>query len=83
MLPIKSLKFNLDETLGNRILKTFTIKTTPTIKKININTAHFKEILALPYIDYDLCKKIFDFRDEVAELQRHIRVKKYRRISTQ
>ena len=61
--------WNLDETLGNRILKTFTIKTTPSIKKININTAHFKEILALPYIDYDLCKKIFDFRDEVAELQ--------------
>lgn len=39
------------------------------IKKININTATFKEVLKIPEIDYELCKKIFEFRDEVAELQ--------------
>ena len=32
-------------------------------------TASFKEILSNPYIDYELCIKIFDFKDEVAELQ--------------
>jgi len=34
-----------------------------------VNTASFKEVLSIPYIDYDLCVKIFDYRDEVAELQ--------------
>lgn len=36
---------------------------------ININTATFKEVLKIPYVDYALCKSIFDYRDEVAELQ--------------
>ena len=67
---------NLDKTLGSRILETFTLKTIPLIKKVNINTASFKEILALPYIDYDLCVKIFDLRDEVAELQEISELKK-------
>lgn len=39
------------------------------IKKININTATFKEVLKIPEIDYELCKMIFEYRDEVAELQ--------------
>ena len=39
------------------------------IKKINVNTATFKEILAVPNIDYNLCKKIVEYRDEVAEIQ--------------
>ncbi|WP_299107067.1 helix-hairpin-helix domain-containing protein [uncultured Tenacibaculum sp.] len=39
------------------------------IKKININTATFKEVLRIPEIDYELCKMIFEYRDEVAELQ--------------
>ena len=36
------------------------------VKKLQVN---FKEVLKNPYIDYDLCVKIFDYRDEVAELQ--------------
>ena len=51
------------------LLNVFTIINKPKIHKININTASFKEVLAVPYIDYQLCKKIFEFRDEVAELQ--------------
>lgn len=53
----------------DEILKVFSIETKPDIKKININTASFKEVLSIPYIDYELCKKLFEFRDEVAELQ--------------
>ncbi len=41
----------------------------PIIKKINVNTATFKEVLRIVYVDYQLCKKIFNYRDEVAELQ--------------
>ena len=55
--------------VASQILKVFSIKEKPIIEKINVNTASFKEVLSIPYIDYDLCVKIFDYRDEVAELQ--------------
>ncbi|OSY88017.1 hypothetical protein WH52_08280 [Tenacibaculum holothuriorum] len=61
--------WNLEKETAQRILKTFRIIKKPKIKKVNVNTASFKELLKNPYIDYELCKKIFDYRDEVAELQ--------------
>ena len=61
--------WGLEKEVGTKILQTFSIQKKPTIKKTNINTASFKEILSNPYIDYELCIKIFDFKDEVAELQ--------------
>lgn len=51
------------------ILERFAILTTPIIEKLNVNTATFKEVLHLPYIDYELTKKIFQYRDEIAEFQ--------------
>ena len=80
--------WGLDELMVNKILSTFSIKNKPIIKKVNINTASFKEVLSNPYIDYELCVKIFDYRDEVAELQsiseiKNIEgfpIKKYNRI---
>ena len=80
--------WGLDEQMANKILSTFSIKNKPIIKKVNINTASFKEVLSNPYIDYELCVKIFDYRDEVAELQsiseiKNIEgfpIKKYNRI---
>ena len=61
--------WKLDAQTAKNILSVFKIATLPKIQKLNVNTATFKELLSNPYIDYDLCKKIFDFRDEVAELQ--------------
>lgn len=61
--------WNLDKIIGDRILQTFSIQSVPKIEKINVNTATFKEVLKVPYIDYELCVKIFDYRDQVAELQ--------------
>ncbi|WKD86247.1 hypothetical protein KCTC32516_01608 [Polaribacter huanghezhanensis] len=61
--------WKLDAITAQRILNTFKIIDKPIINKINVNTATFKQVLSNPYIDYDLCKKIFEFRDEVAELQ--------------
>ena len=80
--------WGLDELIANKILSTFSIKNKPIIKKVNINTASFKEVLSNPYIDYKLCIQIFDYRDEVAELQsiseiKNIEgfpIKKYNRI---
>lgn len=78
----------MDELIANKILSTFSIKNKPIIKKVNINTASFKEVLSNPYIDYELCIQIFDYKDEVAELQsiseiKNIEgfpIKKYNRI---
>lgn len=61
--------WDLEKEVGTKILQTFSIQKKPTIIKTNINTASFKEVLSNPYIDYELCIKIFDYKDEVAELQ--------------
>lgn len=59
----------LDKEVADRVLERFIVLEKPTIEPININEAYFKQVLHLPYIDYDLTKKIFDYRDEVAEIQ--------------
>ncbi|OIQ39948.1 MAG: hypothetical protein BM563_03475 [Bacteroidetes bacterium MedPE-SWsnd-G1] len=51
------------------VLKKYTVLSKPIIAPLNINAATFKEVLRLPYIDYELTKLIFDYRDEVAEIQ--------------
>ena len=61
--------YGLKNEVVNRIFKYFEIKKKPIISKFNINTASFKEILALPYIDYDLTKRIFNYKNEVVEIQ--------------
>ncbi len=61
--------WGLDRKVADEVLKNFVVQQKPTIKKINVNTATFKEVLRIVYVDYELCKKIFNYRDEVAELQ--------------
>lgn len=61
--------WGLEKGVADKVLSTFKIVEKPIIKKQNVNTVTFKELLKNPYIDYDLCKKIFNYRDEVAELQ--------------
>ena len=61
--------WGLSKETANEVLETFIIKDKPIVEKVNVNTATFKEVLKNPYIDYELCKKIFEYRDEVAELQ--------------
>lgn len=59
----------LDKEVADKILQRFTVLKKPQIVRININTAQFKEVLHAPYMDYDLTKKIFEYRDEMAEIQ--------------
>ena len=59
----------LDKDVAEKVLKRFTVIDKPIIEKINVNTSTFKEVLSIVYIDYELTKKIFNYRDEVAELQ--------------
>lgn len=61
--------WGLDEALVRDIWNVFEISELPKIEKLNINTATFKEVLRIPYIDYKLCKQIFDYRDLVAEIK--------------
>lgn len=61
--------WNLDKTVADKVLQQFRTVEKPEIKKLNINTASFKEVLAIVYIDYELCKKIFNHKKEIAEYQ--------------
>lgn len=61
--------WNLDKTVADKVLQQFRIIEKPEIKRLNINTATFKEVLAIVYIDYELCKKIFNHKKEIAEYQ--------------
>ena len=59
----------LKKPLANKILKHFKVLNAVGLKKVNVNTASFKEILKIVYIDYELTKKIMNYRDEIAEYQ--------------
>lgn len=59
----------LDKEIANKVLQYFEVIKSPTIKKININTATFKEVMAIVYLDYELTKKIFNYKNQVAEIQ--------------
>ena len=61
--------WGLEKEVADKVLLTFKIIQKPIIKKTNVNTTTFKELLKNPYINYGLCKKVFEYRDEVAELQ--------------
>ena len=61
--------WNIDKKIVDKVLEQFKVIEKPIIKKININTASFKEVLAVVYIDYELCKKIFNYKKEIAEYQ--------------
>ncbi len=61
--------YYLDTEIATKILERFNVIEKPKIIKVNINTATFKEVLSIVYIDYTLTKKIFEYRDEVAEIQ--------------
>jgi DNA uptake protein ComE-like DNA-binding protein len=61
--------YYLDRAVADKVLAQFNILTKVEIKKININEASFKKVLSIVYIDFELTKKIFEYKDEVAEIQ--------------
>jgi len=66
----------LDKEVADRVLNQFTVIQKPKINRININVAQFKEVLHAPYMNYALTKKIFELRDELAEIQSMDELKK-------
>ena len=75
--------WNIDKEVIDRLLDVFKIETKPKIQKININTASFKEVLKNPYIDYELCKAIFNYKDQIAEYQSLTELKKIPNFPTE
>jgi DNA uptake protein ComE-like DNA-binding protein len=59
----------LDKEVVDKVLQYFEVTKPPAIQKINVNTATFKEVLAIVYVDYELTKKIFNYKNQVAEIQ--------------
>jgi len=46
----------------------FKVAKLPVIEKMNVNTASFKEVLSIIYIDYETTKLIFNYKDSVAKI---------------
>ena len=68
--------WNLNKEIVDELLLSFQVLTPPIIEKININDATFKQVLKIVYVDYELTKSIFNYRDEVAEIQNIEELKK-------
>ncbi len=56
--------YYLDKEIANQVLQNYWVIQKPVIKKLNINESSFKELLHLPYLNYNLTKKIFNFRNK-------------------
>jgi DNA uptake protein ComE-like DNA-binding protein len=61
--------WGLKKEIIEQLFLVFKIIEKPVIIKNNINSLSFKELLKNPYIDYELCKKIFEYKEEIAEFQ--------------
>lgn len=61
--------YNLDELTANKVIERFEVIEIPIIEKINVNSATFKEVLSIVYIDYELTKLIFQYKNKVGKIQ--------------
>lgn len=68
--------YDLDSAQVKSILNHFSVRTVPSFKKVNINTASFKELLKLPYMNYGLVKSICDERDRILGFENLSDIKK-------
>lgn len=60
-LQIKDI-YGLDYKVEQRLLNKFTVKDTASVEKLNINTANLAQLSEIPYFDYELARKIRDYR---------------------
>lgn len=56
--------YGLDIEVADRLLTYFRVQSKPSVELININTASAYELSKLVYINYELAKRIIDYRDE-------------------
>lgn len=60
--------YHLKPEIATKIWDYFEIGSIPEIQRININTATFNQLLSIAYIDYELARKIMEYRDMVEEI---------------
>ncbi len=68
--------YYLDAETAQKVLQHFCVLEKPSINKLNLNKATFKEILHLPYIDYALTQRIFNYKREVNKIEKLEELKK-------
>jgi len=68
--------YYLDIEIAQKVLKQFGVQEKPLINKLNLNKATFKEILHLPYIDYALTQRIFNYKSEINKIENLEELKK-------
>ena len=66
----------LDKAVADRVLEKFTVIQKPNIQKIDINQADFKTVMKLPYMDYELTKKIFNLKNAAGKINSLEQLKK-------
>ncbi len=60
--------WGLEPEVIKNITEYYQVLEIPSIEKLDINSATFKEILKIPYIDYELTKKIINYRQSVLQI---------------
>ena len=60
--------WNLDKELVDKVLERFSVQSKPNIVKVDINSIEFKVMMKLPYMDYDLTKKIFNYKNAAGKI---------------
>ena len=74
--------YGLDSLTIQKLFKKFKIKTQPKkIKKINLNKASFKQVLSTPYLNYEMTKKIFNYKRKTGGFKQMIELKKLLNLS--
>ncbi|CEN48956.1 ComEA family DNA-binding protein [Capnocytophaga canimorsus] len=61
--------YGLEEEVVERIMLQFEIQTPPSIEKQDINTIGLYELAKIPYMDFDLAKKLIGLRSEVGNIR--------------
>lgn len=61
--------YGLQSEVVVRLLKEFELGKKPVIEKLNINTASFKEVLSIVYLNYEQTKAIFQYKNKVKKIE--------------
>lgn len=61
--------YGLEEEVVERIMLQFEIQTLPSIEKQDINTIGLYELAKIPYMDFDLAKKLIGLRSEMGNIR--------------
>jgi DNA uptake protein ComE-like DNA-binding protein len=68
--------WGLDSLVVDKLKSQFVVADLPVIDKIPVNTATFKEVLSIVYLDYKTTKLIFSYKDSVGNIEKLQELKK-------